>query len=106
MSTITGPINHSITLGTSGAYASPLTITSTGSVSNNGTGDAIFGPAGYAGTWGVTNQGQLSATGSFAAIDLQSRGSVVNTGSLAGGNGVKGAPGISGAAGGTGITLS
>ena len=35
-------ITHGITLGTSGVYASPLTITATGAV-EAGTGDAIYG---------------------------------------------------------------
>jgi hypothetical protein len=86
MSTINGTINHGITLGTSGAYATPLVVAAAGSVSNNGTSDAIYGPPGYAGIWSIYNQGQIRATGGgFAAIDLKAPGSIINASLISGG---------------------
>ena len=60
MSTITTTVNHGITLGTPGYY-SPLTVTNTGAVNNNGSSIAIYG---YAGT--LNNAGTISATGAGA----------------------------------------
>ncbi|WP_158928780.1 Hint domain-containing protein [Acidisphaera sp. S103] len=107
MSTVTTHLNHGITFGTSG-YVSPLTITSTGVVNNNGSGRAIFG-----GTETVVNDGQIIATGSAPgagygyagvylfsgyvnnhgtitsstgnAVLLQTTGTVVNSGFIYGG---------------------
>src|SRR5579872_1313013 len=64
--TITGTINHSIVIGTTGSYASPLTIAATGYVSNNGSGYAIS-YNGYA-PISITNFGRISATGGHDAV--------------------------------------
>src|SRR5579862_2954872 len=77
MSTISNTITHGITLSTSGAYASPLTITSDGYVENPGSGDAIFGPNTQA--WTVINAG-LIAGGSRSGINLRDGGLVSNSG--------------------------
>ena len=111
MSTISGTITHSITLATTGIYASPLTIAATGTVSNNGTGDAIYGPATNA--WTVTNLGRVSATGSYDGVDLRAGGLVTNgstsdtTALIVGGVGSVGFPGKeAGGAGGVGISVA
>jgi hypothetical protein len=65
MSSITTTINHGITFGTSGYY-SPLTITSTGAVNNNGTGKAVFG-----GNETVVNDGRITATGNSGGYGYQ-----------------------------------
>ena len=83
MSTISTPINQGITLSNSGTYASPLTITSTGSVTNGGTSDAIYGPNTY--TWTVINAGAVTATGTHDAIDFYHGGYIGNTGRIVGG---------------------
>jgi hypothetical protein len=63
-------------VGTQPAYASPLTITSTGGINVN-TGNAIVGPTGN--PWTVVNQGLVTAPGVFGnGIDLLSGGSVTN----------------------------
>src|SRR5205823_7269651 len=66
-----------ITLGTvssEGTYASPLTITSTGTVLSS-TGDAIDGPDTNA--WSVANYGTVESTIDFG-ISLGAGGSVTN----------------------------
>ena len=78
MGMISNTIAHSITLTTSGTYSSPLTITATGSVSNSGAGDAVYGP--NTASWSVDNYGQISATGLYAAIALYLGGSITNSG--------------------------
>ena len=60
MSTINTTINHGITLGS--GYTSPLTVTNTGKVNNNGSGKAIFG-----GSATVVNYGHITATGTAPA---------------------------------------
>lgn len=72
MSTIDVKISHGITLGSSGNYASPLTITATGAV-DDASGTAIFGPATAA--WTVANQGTVSGS---TGIDLAAGGLVDN----------------------------
>jgi hypothetical protein len=80
MSTITNTtINHGITIGAT--YTSPLTITTTGTVNNNGTGTAIY----YDGTATIQNAGQIIATGAAVphgnlGISLTGNGSVGNSG--------------------------
>ena len=79
---ISTKISHGITIGNSGSYTypSPLTITSAGGVSNNGTGDAVFSsianPALY-------NQGTINATGNHYGVYFRSGGSVANVGATA-----------------------
>jgi hypothetical protein len=55
MSTVSTTVNHGITLG-SGGYTSPLTITNTGAINNNGIGPAVFGGVGT-----VVNDGHITA---------------------------------------------
>jgi hypothetical protein len=103
MSTVNTTINHGITFGAT--YTSPLTITSSGAVNNNGSGKAIFGGAetvvnyghviatGNSGGYGyhgiylgsgyANNHGTISAAGN--AVLFQGDGSVVNSGVLYGG---------------------
>jgi FG-GAP-like repeat len=80
VSTISTPISHGIRIGTTGIYTypSPLTITSTGYVSNDGTLDAIYssltGPT-------LDNQGTVVATGSSTiGVDFTAGGNVNNSG--------------------------
>ncbi len=79
---ISTTITHGITLATSGAYASPLTITASGAV-EAGSGDAIYGANTQA--WTVSNAGTITATGTSDGIDLRLGGSVTDasTGSIA-----------------------
>jgi hypothetical protein len=78
MSTITGTtINSGITLGTSGNYTSPLTITSTGAV-EPAMGDAIFGNSLQ--TWTIVNQGTVIGGGNGFGVDLKCAGSITNNG--------------------------
>lgn len=107
---ITGTVNHSVTLTTVGAYASPMTIAASGSVPNNGTGDAISGPGTNA--WTVVNYGRVTATAGYAGVGLKAGGSVTNgsisqkTALIAGGAGSAGtAKAEQGGAGGAGISL-
>jgi hypothetical protein len=75
MSTIGSQINHGIVLGTTG-YTSPLTITSSGGVSNGTPGNAIFG-----GTATVVNHGKIIENGagtSDLGIYLTGAGSFVD----------------------------
>jgi hypothetical protein len=81
MSVVNGPINHGITLGTPG-YFSPLTVTSTGSISNAGVGSAIYGTTGT-----VVNQGTLTASGAsifgkYSGIEIYGSGSAYNSGTI------------------------
>lgn len=103
MSTINTTINHGITIGAT--YTSPLTITASGAVDNNGVGKAVFGGAAT-----VLNHGYITATGSSAglgysgvylgggsldnsgtvigagyAADFQGAGEITNSGILSGG---------------------
>jgi hypothetical protein len=82
MATITSTITHGITLATSGAYASPLTIAASGAV-EAGSGDAIYGANTQA--WTVSNAGTITATGTSDGIDLRLGGTVTDasTGSIA-----------------------
>jgi RTX calcium-binding nonapeptide repeat (4 copies) len=64
MSTITTTIHHGVTFGAT--YVSPLTITTTGAVNNNGTGKAVFG-----GTETVVNYGHIIATGNSGGYGYQ-----------------------------------
>lgn len=73
MSTITSTITNSVTLGTSGNYASPLTIATGGAVISTGT--AVYGPGGHA--WTVDNYGTVSGT-SGIGIELNGGGNVTN----------------------------
>jgi hypothetical protein len=79
MSTVTGTIGHGITLGPP-SYDSPLTVTSTGAISNNGVGSAIYGTTGT-----VVNAGKLTATGAsifghYDGIEIYGDGNVDNSG--------------------------
>ena len=93
MSTLSTTIYGNINLD-GATYPSPLTITSTGSVNNQGTGDAVYGLNTTAHT--LVNSGTITATGvatvgHFAGVYLNGDGSTVsNIGSIgsAGGNGV------------------
>ena len=74
MSTISSSTGHGVTLGSSG-YASPLTITNAGYVTNAGSGTAVYdGSAG--GT--LVNQGMVKATGNYDAVILGRGGNVFN----------------------------
>ncbi len=78
MATISGTtINTGITLGTSGNYASPLTITATGAVEAS-SGNAVTGPGTQ--PWTVVNQGTLTAPG--YGVRLFDGGYVGNAGGL------------------------
>ncbi|HVH80084.1 MAG TPA: hypothetical protein VM782_11885, partial [Stellaceae bacterium] len=80
MSTITGTITNTVTIGTSGNYASPLTVASSGAVETSGT--AIYGPNTQA--WTVADYGTIEATGAGSiGVYLEDGGSVANTGSTA-----------------------
>jgi hypothetical protein len=85
MSTVSTPVNHGITFGT-GDYTSPLTITSTGSVNNHGSGKAIFG-----GSATVINDGRITATGNSGSYGYQGvylgGGYVNNAGTITSGTG-------------------
>jgi hypothetical protein len=103
MSTISTTINHGITLGNPG-YLSPLTVTGTGAVNNNGTGKAIFGGnatvvnygeivttgnsggygyhGAYLGSGYVNNHGTITASGN--AVLFQAAGTVVSSGFIYG----------------------
>ena len=84
MSTVSSRINHGITLGNPGYY-SPLTVTTTGYISNAGTGVAVYdATAGYT----LVNYGGISATGTYAAVNSINGGSVDNIGSISGASGV------------------
>jgi len=78
MSTISGTITHSVTLNTSGTYASPLTIAATGAVLNPTYNPAITGLSGSRAT--VVNFGIVKATGGGDpdGIRLQGGGTVNN----------------------------
>jgi len=65
MSTINTTIDHGITLGQP-SYGSPLTVTGTGAVNNNGSGKAIFG-----GNATVVNDGKITATGNSGGYGYQ-----------------------------------
>jgi hypothetical protein len=82
--TITSTITTGISLD-SGNYGDPLTITSTGSVTN--TGDAIYGTT----AWTIVNQGSIAGSGTGKGIYLQGGGAVTNGtgGSIAGSYGIK-----------------
>ncbi len=83
MSTISTTVNHGIVLGTgtTASYTSPLTITSTGTVNNNGSGDAIYG-SGIA-QWTIDNAGGVTATGAGnIGIDLADGGTIANSGTV------------------------
>jgi hypothetical protein len=86
VSTITKTtITHGITLGTSGKYASPLTIASDGAVEAS-SGDAIYGNIAPA---TIANHGTIAATGTSGfGIDLKLGGRVSNTGLVQGYTGV------------------
>jgi len=88
MATISGTITHGITLGTSGSYASPLTITSIGYIDAPGNVAAIYGP--NTGAWYVNNQGRVVATGTFASfgVRLKAGGTVANSGRISASVGV------------------
>jgi len=79
-STITGStfFSSGITLGTSGNYASPLTITGSGGVTASGN-YLVFGPNTQA--WTVANYGTILNTVG-RAVDFRLGGSVGNTGGL------------------------
>jgi len=98
VSKITTTITHGITLGTSGSYASPLTITSTGAVEASST-TAIYGPSTQA--WAIVNEGTILGTGTLQphGVELLAGGRVDNTatsGLIGGYFGVEitGSPGI------------
>jgi adhesin HecA-like repeat protein len=77
MSTISTTITQGITLGTSGAYTSPLTITSTGAVDVS-SGYAITGPS--AGSpWTVVNHGTIQNTGNGSGFHF---GVILSSGTL------------------------
>jgi hypothetical protein len=81
MSTVNGVINHGVTLGTPN-YISPLTVTTTGYISNAGVGSAIYGTYGT-----VVNEGKLTASGlsifgKYSGIEIYGNGSVDNTGTI------------------------
>src|SRR5437016_6337060 len=84
MSTISNTIAHGITLATSGAYTSPLTIAASGYIDNTGAGDAIFGPDTQ--PWAVVNAGRVASIGSASrnGINLGNGGFVANSGSITG----------------------
>lgn len=54
--TISNSVTMGVTLGTSGAYTSPLTITDTGSINNEGTGAGIYATAAST----ILNAGSIS----------------------------------------------
>ena len=100
-STITTTITSGITLGTSGAYTSPLTIAGTGAVEAS-TGVGILGPSTASPTpWTIDNQGTITAPGD--GIRLLMSGSVANAGGL-----IRGSTGIyiTGTVGSTGAVLN
>src|SRR5215469_17471004 len=92
MATITGrTVTSTVTLSTTGAYASPLTVAASGAVEAADT--AIYGPNSQA--WSVANAGTIEGTPGTVAgtgVYLKDGGSVANTGSAAfifgGGDGV------------------
>jgi hypothetical protein len=85
MSTVSSRVNHGITFGNAG-YVSPLTITSTGAVNNEGSGKAIFG-----GNETVVNDGKITATGNNGGYGYQGiylgSGYVNNVGTITSGTG-------------------
>jgi hypothetical protein len=78
MSTITGrTVTSTVTLSTTGSYASPLTVASDGAVETAGT--AIYGPNTQA--WSVANAGTIEGTGTAGeGIYLKAGGSISNGG--------------------------
>ncbi|HWB47601.1 MAG TPA: Ig-like domain-containing protein [Stellaceae bacterium] len=91
MSTISNSISNGITV--TGSYASPLTITSTGTVDNNGVGNAITGTTNGE---SITNQGHVTASGSGnVAVNLSGTGNtVVNSGTITNTDSLQGSEGI------------
>jgi len=82
MGTISNTITHGITLGTSGTYASPLTITATGAVTA-GTTIAVIGTYPSAAPWTVANYGAVQG---YGGIDI-GKGTVTNAGTIVGAGG-------------------
>ena len=90
MSTFSGTTTTGIVLGTAasvGTYTNPLTITSTGSVSNTSGAhgdDAVYGPTGTA--WTVDNFGHVSGAAAYGAngIHLLAGGNITNGGLISG----------------------
>jgi hypothetical protein len=81
MSTISTTITHNITFGTSGAYTSPLSITSTGAVLASTSGnEAVYD----AGIGVLTNQGSIVGSNGRLGVELPSGGSVTNSGVISG----------------------
>jgi hypothetical protein len=79
-STIGTIVSEGVTLGTPGYY-SPLTITNTGAVDSGTAYSAIYGPSGN--VWSVANYGLVEAGGGSAiGINLQSSGTVANSGTV------------------------
>ena len=118
MSTISSKVTTGVTFGS--GYTSPLTIASTGSVTDTGA-DAVFASASYANPT-IVSDGSISGGGGnlavayglgFAGIDLKdggtiSNGSAVSTASIVGGSGAHGgySSRFAGGYGGAGISLS
>ena len=95
MATITTTISNGITLGTSGNYASPLTITNAGAVDTS-SGNAVYGSNAQA--WTLVNYGTVVA-GSGLGVVLSAGGYVDNSGTAALISGYTGGVLIAGGAG-------
>src|SRR5215475_1863663 len=81
MSTIAGTITSPISLGTSGNYTSPLTITTTGVVSTSGR--SIFAPFRVSPAWTIVNFGTVALiSGRYEALQFISQGYVNNSGTI------------------------
>src|SRR5579864_4449531 len=82
MGTISNTISIGITLAAIGTYSSPLTITASGYVSDNGTKDAIYGPNTQA--WTVANYGRVAEFGTYGryGIHFGDSGLVLNSGTI------------------------
>ena len=87
MATISTTItNKTVTLSSSGSYGSPLTISSGGYIDNITNGTALDSP-GASANYYLDNQGRITAAGALSsAIVFQAGGTIVNSGTISGGN--------------------
>jgi hypothetical protein len=112
MSTISGTITTTVTIGTStGDYASPLSIYADGTIIPSiADAYAIFAPSTYGGVVTIVNQGLIaggagaSSDGGGIAVYLAAVGTVINDGTIIGGAGGSSQNGT-GDTGGTGVEI-